>query len=104
MSDEREPARVELTLLGQTLTLRSEADPAYLRSLAAFVEKRVAALQRGGVRDPLKALTLAALEIADELHRARDERTRDAGEVEARLGALVERLERAADDPPGRRG
>jgi cell division protein ZapA len=98
-----EPARVELTLLGQTLTLRSEADPAYLKKLAAFVEQHVAALQRGGVRDPMKALTLAALEIADDLHRAREEKTRDAGEVEARLGALVELLDRVAEDPPRRR-
>jgi cell division protein ZapA (FtsZ GTPase activity inhibitor) len=97
-----QPARVELTLLGQTLTLRSEADPAYLKALAAFVEKRVAALQRSGVRDPMKALMLAALEIADELHRAREETTRDAGEVEARLGALVELLDRVATDPPRR--
>jgi len=100
VTDDR--ARVELTLLGQTLTLRSEADPAYLKALAAFVEQRVAALQRSGVRDPLKALTLAALEIADELHRAREEKTRDAGEVEARLGALVELLDRVAPDPPRR--
>ena len=96
------PARVELTLLGQTLTLRSEADPAYLRSLAAFVEQRVEAMQRGGVRDPYKALLLAALEIADELHRARDQRTRDTGDVEARLGALVQLLDRVAPDPPRR--
>ena len=95
-------ARVELTLLGQTLTLRSEADPKYLRSLAAFVESRVAALQRGGVRDPFKALILAALEITDELNRARDERTKGAGEGEARLGALVELLDRVTPDPPRR--
>ena len=98
-----DPARVELNLLGQTLTLRSEADPAYLKTLAAFVEKRVTALQRGGVRDSMKALILAALDIADELHRTRDDRTRDSGDVEARLGALVQLLDRAADDPPGRR-
>jgi len=97
-----EPARVELTLLGQTLTLRSEADPKYLRSLAAFVEARVAALQRGGVRDQFKALMLAALEITDELNRARDERTKVAGEVQARLGALVELLDRVTPDPPRR--
>lgn len=97
-----EPARVELTLLGQTLTLRSEADPAYLRTLAAYVDERVAALQRGGVRDPYKALMLAALEIADELHRARDAKAENTGEVAARLGALVELLDRIAPDPPRR--
>lgn len=97
-----EPARVELTLLGQTLTLRSEADPAYLRTLAAFVEERVGALQRGGVRDPYRALILAALEIADDLHRAREAKAENAGEVEARLGALVELVDRIASDPTRR--
>ena len=38
-----EAGRVELTLLGQTLSIRSEADPDYLRSLAAYLEERVAA-------------------------------------------------------------
>src|SRR5262245_20239843 len=99
MSD---PSRVELTLLGQTLTLRSEADPAYLRTLAASVEERVAALQKSGVRDVFKALVLVALEMSDELHRARDERTKDVGDVAARLGALVELLDRVAPDPPWR--
>src|SRR5438105_411602 len=51
-----EPARVELTLLGQTLTLRSAASPEYLRSLAAFLEERVAAIRKGGVRDSETAL------------------------------------------------
>ena len=100
-----EPARIELKLLGQTLVLRSEADPAYLRSLATFIEERVSTMQRGGVRDPARALMLATLDIADELHRSRDERERlkDAGDVEARLGALVELLDRVAPEP-SRRG
>jgi len=89
-----EPARVDLTLLGHTLTLRSAAPPEYLRSLAAFLEERVAAIRKGGVRDSETALTLAALDIADELFRARDDVTRREGDVSARLGALVTLLER----------
>lgn len=88
-----EPERVELTLLGQTLTLRTEASADYLRTLAAFIEERVAELQRNGVRDPFKALSLAALDIADELHRAREERALGEGEVGARLDAVIARLE-----------
>jgi cell division protein ZapA len=100
--------RVELTVLGQTLTLRSEADPKYLRTLVAFLEERVSAMQSSGVRDPMKALILAALEIADELHRSRDDQARDSSDVHARLGALVELLDRVApegraDRPPERR-
>ena len=88
-----ESTRVELTLLGQKLSLRSEAAPEYLQSLAAFIEERVATLQRGGVRDPLKALSLAALDMADELHRTREERSIDEGEVTARLRAVITRLD-----------
>ncbi|HEY7521881.1 MAG TPA: cell division protein ZapA [Methylomirabilota bacterium] len=92
--------RVEVTLLGQTLQLRSEASPEYLRALAAFVEERVAALQHGGVRDPYKALSLAALDMADELHRVREERSVDDGEVGARLRAVIARLDELSRQAP----
>src|SRR5438093_8301 len=82
------PKRVELTFLGQALALRTDASPDYVRKLAKFVEERVAELKRAGVKDPLKALSLAALDITDELFKARDEKTRGAGDVGARLGAL----------------
>jgi cell division protein ZapA (FtsZ GTPase activity inhibitor) len=95
-----EPERVELTLLGQKLSLRTEASAEYLRTLAEFVEERVGALQRGGVRDPLKALSLAALDIADELHRAREERTIDEGEVGTRLRAVIARLDELSRQAP----
>lgn len=94
-----EPARVELTLLGQKLSLRSEASPEYLRALAAFVEDRVATLQNSGVRDPLKALSLAALDMADELHRAQEERAGE-GEVGARLRAVIARLDELSRQAP----
>ncbi|MGH7323444.1 MAG: cell division protein ZapA [Candidatus Rokuibacteriota bacterium] len=90
-----EPKRIELTLLGQNLTLRTEAPPDYVRSLAHYLEKRVESLGRAGVQDTGKALMLAALDITDELFRAREERERQAGDVGARLGVLVSLLERA---------
>ncbi len=93
-----EPRRVELTLLGQTLTLRTEAPAEHVTELARFLEERVAEVRRAGVQDPYKALLLAALDISDELVRARADRTRSTGDVGARLGALVALLERAA--PP----
>lgn len=90
--------RIELTLLGQTFTLRTEASPDYLRSLVAHLEGRVETLRASGVHDPMRALALAALDITDELFRARDDRSRTAGDVGERLGVLVDLLERAA--PP----
>jgi cell division protein ZapA (FtsZ GTPase activity inhibitor) len=86
--------RVELTLLGHTLALRTDAPADYVRSLAAYIEERVDTLRRSGVQDSSRALMLAALDITDELFRAREDRQR-AGELGDRLGALVMLLERA---------
>ena len=97
------PGRVELTLFGQTLTVRTEAPAEYIRQLAGYLEERVEAVTRGGMRDPLTALTLAALDITDELFRIREDKTRQDGDVDTRLSALVEMLDRLAPGatPPG---
>jgi cell division protein ZapA (FtsZ GTPase activity inhibitor) len=92
--------RVELSLLGQTLTVRTEAEPDYVRRLAAYLEERVLEIRTAGIKDPLASLTLAALDITDELFRARDDKTRQDGDVGTRLSALVEILDRLAPDPP----
>src|SRR4029450_6956616 len=72
-----EPRRIELNLLGQTLGIRSEAAPEYLRTLAKVREEGGTALRLSGIKDPLTSLALAALDITDELFRARDDKTRD---------------------------
>jgi cell division protein ZapA (FtsZ GTPase activity inhibitor) len=96
-----EPRRIELTLLGQALAIRSEASADYLRRLAKYLEERVGQLKRSGVSDPLTALSLAALDITDELFRAREDTKTDAAEVGARLGALVALLDKVAPREPG---
>ena len=87
--------RIELTLLGQALTLRTEAAPDYVRSLGRYLESRVETIRKSGVQDSSRAVLLAALDITDELFRAREERERQAGDVGTRLGVLVSLLERA---------
>jgi cell division protein ZapA (FtsZ GTPase activity inhibitor) len=96
-----EPRRIELTLLGQTLTIRSEAAPDYLRRLAKYLEERVGQLKRSGVADPLTALSLAALDITDELFRSREDKRTDEDDVGARLGALVALLDKVAPRESG---
>jgi cell division protein ZapA (FtsZ GTPase activity inhibitor) len=92
-----ESQRVELTFLGTKLTVRTEASPEYLQSLVRHLEEAVAELRRAGVRDDTTALMLAALDVTDELFREREDKQRIAGDMGARLGALVTLLERTAD-------
>ena len=92
-------SRVELTLLGQSLTVRTEASDDYVHVLARYLEERVDTLRKSGVQDPTKALLLAALDITDELFRARQDKDKTAGDVGARLGALLTLLEQATPKP-----
>jgi cell division protein ZapA (FtsZ GTPase activity inhibitor) len=92
--------RVELTLFGQTLTVRTEAAPEYVHTLARYLEERVTVFTKSGIRDPLAALTLAALDLTDELFRAREDHAKETGDVGTRLGALVDILERITPAPP----
>src|SRR5262249_60634023 len=96
-----EPRRIELTLLGHALTILSEASPDYLRRLAKYLEERVGQLKRSGVADPLTALSLAALDITDELFRAREDKKNDEDDVGARIGALVALLDKVAPPESG---
>jgi cell division protein ZapA len=89
-----EAQRVEVEILGQKYTIRSEADPKYVKDLAAYVEKRVKSVE-GQIRgqDPVKALALAALYIADELFRAREDLSKYEGDLPKRIGAMVDLLD-----------
>jgi cell division protein ZapA (FtsZ GTPase activity inhibitor) len=92
--------RVEVQILGQRYTIRSEAAPEYVLALAAHVEQRAREIGGPGqAQDPVKILALTALHIADELFHLRDEQAvvdRDTG---ARLGALSRLLDSVAPPP-----
>jgi cell division protein ZapA (FtsZ GTPase activity inhibitor) len=90
-----ERARVDVTLLGQQLVIRTEASPEYVKTLAAFIEERVATLRKSGVRDTMMALTLAALDITDELFRARQDRVRDDATLRTRIEGMTSLLDDA---------
>ncbi len=89
------PTRIEVELLGQRYTIRSEASPEYVRQLVHYVEDKLAALGGDSTQDPFKRLALVTLYLADELFRARDEQTRTTGDVNARVETLIELLDQA---------
>jgi cell division protein ZapA len=75
---------VQVEIFGQTYKLRADGDAEYVESLAAYVDgkMREVSTQTRAV-DSLKVAILAALNIADEQHRAR----RASGVVSATRGA-----------------
>ena len=91
--------RIEIEILGQKYTIRSDAAADYVRELAALVEQRAREIQGPGpAQDPVKLLALTALHIADELFRLRDQHAAVDRDTSVRLGELSRLLDSVA--PP----
>ena len=89
-----ESHRVEIEVLGQRYVIRSQAPPEHVHRLVDFLEGRVREIRGDGpAQDPLKLLTMAALDIADELIRIQDDRDRQDGDATTRVRALVHLLD-----------
>lgn len=90
---------VSVTILGQHITLKSEAPPEEVREVAAFVNAKVAEVMAGGrTVDTQNAAILALLNVAGLYLRLR-EQTEGGGledqQGELRLRQLLQRLEQA---------
>lgn len=67
---------VAVTIAGQRYTIKSDAEEAYVQSLAQIVDDKVKEVQRGAkTAAPQAVAVLAALQIADDLMRERTRRT-----------------------------
>ena len=71
MSEKR--SSVKVTIVGQELTIRSDATAEHTREVAAYVDKTIRTIMNSGaVVESSRAAILAALQITDELFRARN--------------------------------
>jgi cell division protein ZapA len=89
-----DPSVIPVEIQGQRYPIRTALDPEYVRQLAAYVDQKMgAAVESSPSGDSLRLAVLAALNLADELFRAREaNRTRDG-----RLAERTEELERLLD-------
>jgi cell division protein ZapA len=94
---------VTVRIYGESYPLRTEESAARLEELARHVDLRMREVAASGrVVVTSKIAVLAALHIADELFRLRDERASASPQGDgARLEALVARLDALLEPPPG---
>jgi cell division protein ZapA len=89
-----QPTRVvHVDISGQQYAIRSHLDATYIAELAAYVDAKMQLAAHDSSGDTLKIAVLAALNIADECFRARDE---DAAR-RASLTTRAKELERVLD-------
>ncbi len=93
--------QVTVRIYGESYPLRTAESPERLEALARHVDARMREVAASGrVVATGKIAVLAALHIADELFRAREQHAPGLPEdLAARVGALVEALDRALAPP-----
>jgi cell division protein ZapA len=92
--DQQRVVTVEIN--GLRYPIRSQLDAAYIAELAAYVDQKMSAAQREcPAGDTLKIAVLAALNIADECFRVRDEDTSHRRNLSERTGELERMLDLA---------
>lgn len=86
---------IPVEIQGQRYPIRTTLDPEYVARLAAFVDERMrAAADSTPTGDSLRLAVLAALNIADELFRSRDNASARDGELAERAEELERLLDR----------
>ncbi len=89
---------VTVQIAGQKLGLRSDADEASVREIAAYVDARIRDVQRQGkAADTQAIVVLAALQIAEELFNARRLAAEQKLEVSEARRALTDLKRRVRD-------
>jgi cell division protein ZapA len=94
---------VTVEIHGQQYPIRSTLDPSYVAELAAYVDEKMRlAARETPAGDTLKIAVLAALNIADECFRAREDERRHIASVSTRAAELERMLDLALATEPAR--
>jgi len=93
MPDEGRVVSVEIA--GQRYPIRSSLDPEYVARLATYVDEKMrAAADTSPSGDSMRLAVIAALNVADELFRCRDDSRARNGELADRTQELERLLDR----------
>jgi cell division protein ZapA len=86
---------IRVEIYNQTYNIRSDGDTEYVTQLAEFVDRRMREISSGTLTvDSLKVAILAALHIADELHRLKRLHEQSDAQLAARSAECAEMLDR----------
>ena len=93
-----EPRVVHVEIQGQRYPIRTTLEPKYVQDLAAYVDRKMAlASDASPSSDTLGLAVLTALNLADELFRARHERVDEAGAIAERALAIERIVDQALE-------
>jgi cell division protein ZapA len=93
------PNLVHVEIFGQSYAVQAGIDKKYIETLAAHVDEQMRKVSRAtGAIDSVRIAVLAAINIADELFRLREEGHAGGNRIEERTKDLLQVLSRALDE------
>jgi len=93
-----EPKVVHVEVHGQRYPIKTALEPAYVQELAAYVDRKMQlAAEASPSSDTLGLAVLTALNLADEVFRARSQRADEIGSVTERAQALERIVDQALE-------
>ena len=86
---------VEVTIANAQYTIKTDADEAYIQSVARFVNGKIEEIQsKTKSVSTMNVVILAALNTADELFQERDRNRKKTEDIEDRSSSLIDMIER----------
>lgn len=86
--------QVEIQVMGQKFLVRSESDESYVARVAQFVDQRMSEVFKNtNSVSSLNVAILAAMNIADDYFRLREEKEKQLKGVEKRVGEMLELID-----------
>jgi cell division protein ZapA len=90
---------VKVEIYGSEYRIRGDADPEYIQEIAHYVDSKMNEVTKEtSLGSSLKVAILAALNIAGELFRERDDRNRLLAQFQERAEELSQTLEDELDE------
>ncbi len=87
-------ATIKVNIYGEEYPIKSEADITYVEQVALYVDKKMKEVaEKLPQYSPSKIAVLAALNIADELFKEREQKDKQLLEVEKKATSLLEWLD-----------
>ncbi|HCK99416.1 MAG TPA: cell division protein ZapA [Candidatus Marinimicrobia bacterium] len=86
---------VRVTIYGQEYSVKAKADPAYIVSVANFVNEKMEEVENSlaTVQSPLRIAILAAMNITDELFSSKKDKEEVVDKVDERTLFLVDLID-----------
>ena len=99
--DQTSTPTIRVEIYNQIYNIRSDGDSEYVTQLAEFVDRRMREISSGTLTvDSLKVAILAALHVADELHRLKRLHEQADSQLAARSAECADMLDRVLKSRP----